>query len=145
MYSLRIKKSINLHLCTKFHLVICLLGWAIKCSVGCVSTSVWLTRYIRAFYLLPMQNLTLVLPWDVFAFKKIHTVWVYRWVVRKLIFVICRVWFHVRVRVTWIWTDAEQIFFFFILIPKPNCGNWYIILKFQIYILCTVPKHPWSH
>lgn len=113
MYSLRVKKSIHLHLCTKFHLVICLLGWAIKCSVGCVSTSVWLTRYIRAFYLLPMQNLTLILPWDVFAFKKIHTVWVYRWVVRKFIFVICRVWLHVRVSVTWIWTDAEQIYFFY--------------------------------
>lgn len=78
MYDL-MKKSIHLHFSTKFHLVICLLGCAIKCSVDCVSTSVWLTRYIRAFYLLPMQNLTLVLPWDVFAFKNIHTSWVLWW------------------------------------------------------------------
>lgn len=138
------KKSVHLHSCTKFHLVICLLGWAIKCSVGCISTSVWLTSYIRAFYLQPMQNLTLVLPWDVFAFKKIHTLWAHRWVVRKFTVVICRVWLYVRVKLTWMWTDAERNLFF-ILIPKPNCGNWYIVLKLQICILCTMPKHPWAH
>lgn len=51
---------------------------------------------------------------------------------------------YVRVRVTWIWTDADR-FNFLIFIPKLCCRNWYIILKFQIYILCTVPKHPWDH
>lgn len=113
MYDLRKKKSIHLHLCTEFHLVIYLLGWAIKCSVDCVSTSVWLTRYIRAFYLLPMQNLTLVLPWDVFAFKNIHTSWVHWGVIKNFIVFICRVCLRVRVRVTY-WTDVEKILFSYV-------------------------------